>query len=400
LWCKTYGGNGDDRAYWSTLTKDGDMAIVGLTQSFGAGLSDLYMLKLDLNGDTLFTKTMGGAQDDWGNHIVELPWGDFAISGINASSGAGGNDMYFLLTSPLGLSGGCTEYNTGTEINNAPFVINSNAAVIDSGGQVNTPSAASVSHGAQVNVLCSQCDSAVAQFTYTDSSNTVQFSDASSGASTWFWDFGDGNNSTLQNPSHTYAADSTYFVCLIISNNCSVDTICDSVVICTLPIAVFSWMQDTVLSIQFSDSSTGANSWYWDFGDGDTSTLQNPNHIYGAEGWYLVCLYVSDGFCSDSICDSIFVSGNSVEELNGTFDLLISPNPSDGRFELLFHSRESHKFNALIYQVDGRLVDYRQLNFQNGLNSQKYFLQNLSPGMYILDLNDGVQRMRKKLIIR
>ncbi len=122
------------------------------------------------------------------------------------------------------------------------------------------------------------------------------------------WDFGDGNTSTLVNPTHTYANPGTYLVRLITgSNKGCFDTIINLVPVNSPPIANFS--QNTICQgspVTFNDLSTGnqstINSWNWDFGDGSVnSLLQNPSHIYSTPGTYSVTLLVgSTNNCADT----------------------------------------------------------------------------------------------------
>ncbi len=138
---------------------------------------------------------------------------------------------------------------------------------------------------------------------FTDLTDTV-----SSPVVSWFWDFGDGNTSTLQNPSHLYAVAATYPVTLIVENlNGCLDSITRPVVVFPAPMAEFQ--TDTVClgaPSHFIDLSTSymgvINSWNWDFGDGNTSTLQNPNHFYANPGFYTVELIIgSTTGCTDTI---------------------------------------------------------------------------------------------------
>ncbi|WP_281085505.1 DUF2341 domain-containing protein [Methanosarcina acetivorans] len=128
----------------------------------------------------------------------------------------------------------------------------------------------------------------------------VEFTDTSTGTPTsWTWDFGDGKNSTEQNPTHTYTAEGTYTVKLTVSNSFGSDSeektgyiTAGSVVLA--PVANFSVDQTTgtaPLSVQFTDESTNTpTSWTWEFGDGKTSTEQNPTHTYETIGTYTVKL--------------------------------------------------------------------------------------------------------------
>ena len=136
----------------------------------------------------------------------------------------------------------------------------------------------------------------------TDSSLTVHFTDNSENATEWYWDFGDGTSSTEQNPTHVYAASGTYNVSLTVSNvngkaSKSLTVIASEPVSVNL-IADFSSDITSgypALTVQFIDLSTGTpNEWYWDFGDGQYSGLQNPVHTYYEPGNYTVTLDVSN----------------------------------------------------------------------------------------------------------
>ena len=153
--------------------------------------------------------------------------------------------------------------------------------------------------------------SPIAAFNYQDNcaGQPVAFTDLSSvnGGSpivSWFWEFGDpasgaANTSTLQNPIHLFSAPGTYQVLLRVTNvqGCQ-DTITSPVQVSSLPQAGFTTEPDTVCAgqiIQFLGQSPEAVNWFWDFGDGGVSVLQNPQHMYELAGTYQVILTVEDG---------------------------------------------------------------------------------------------------------
>lgn len=147
---------------------------------------------------------------------------------------------------------------------------------------------------------------------WTSSSNLLvaSFSDASTNSTSWFWDFGDGNNSTAQNPTHTYATAGTYTVCQTVSGLCGSDSTCSTVTVtsCVAPVAAFSNTSGS-LSVSFTDATTNTpTGWLYDFGDGNTSTSQNPTHVYAAPGNYTVCLTTTNACGSDSSCTPITVT--------------------------------------------------------------------------------------------
>lgn len=146
----------------------------------------------------------------------------------------------------------------------------------------------------------------------------VQFTDLSTGSPNfWQWDFGNGNSSTLQNPSTTYLNPGSYTVTLITGNGSSRDTL-----ILTNFITVFSPPNPDFnfgppqgcqpLEVVFTDNSTPGNNpivgWLWDFGDGNTSPNQNPIHTYINAGTFSVSLQVTDA----AGCTSTFQVANAV----------------------------------------------------------------------------------------
>lgn len=125
----------------------------------------------------------------------------------------------------------------------------------------------------------------------------ISFTDLSTGNPTqWQWNFGDGGSSTLQNPTYQYNDTGHFTVTLIISNYGCRDTVRFVNYITILPpLARINYIFDcsNPYTYNFIDASIGADTWHWDFGDGDTSILQNPPaHTYAAPGVYMVKLTV------------------------------------------------------------------------------------------------------------
>ncbi len=133
----------------------------------------------------------------------------------------------------------------------------------------------------------------------------VQFTDKSTGSpTTWYWDFGDGTNSTEQNPIHIFTAAGTYTVKLTASyGNVNISKTATVTIIATkhspsdlVADFIASPMSGKApLCVQFTDKSTGSpTAWYWNFGDGASSTAQSPAHTFTAEGTYTVNLTASN----------------------------------------------------------------------------------------------------------
>jgi hypothetical protein len=99
---KTFGGIEDDVGYSVQQTEDGGFIIVGKTSSLGAGGSDVYLIKTDALGNADWEKTFGGAEDDVGYSVQQTEDGGFIIVGKTSSLGAGGSDVYLIKTDALG----------------------------------------------------------------------------------------------------------------------------------------------------------------------------------------------------------------------------------------------------------------------------------------------------------
>lgn len=149
-----------------------------------------------------------------------------------------------------------------------------------------------------------------ANFSFSPSSvtteTTLSFVDQSNGGPTsWNWNFGDGSSSTLQNPSKKYANPGTYTVSLTVSKGAATASTSQLLIvgagapITPLVIADFETAVSSAAvnqQLSFVDRSSGSpTSWLWNFGDGQTSALQNPTHAFAAPGAYTVTLTASNG---------------------------------------------------------------------------------------------------------
>jgi hypothetical protein len=147
-WTKTIGGAGFDYAYSMTKTTDGGYVVGGYTNSYGAGGYDVYVAKLDASGALQWTKTFGGAGDDYAYSVIQTSDGGYAVAGRTISFGVGSGDVYVI---KLDASGGtcCTSSSGGVSGNGG---VSSNGGVIGSGGV--SGSGGVFSSGGTFNSLC------------------------------------------------------------------------------------------------------------------------------------------------------------------------------------------------------------------------------------------------------
>ncbi|MBS1737098.1 MAG: PKD domain-containing protein, partial [Bacteroidetes bacterium] len=159
--------------------------------------------------------------------------------------------------------------------------------------------------------------------------HTVAFINNSSGASSFQWDFGDGNIlSTYKNIDtvyHTYYAAGNYTILLRAQNNCADTSTTDQLTVFPKPTAAFAVQSNRVCkgdTLFFKNNSTLATSYQWKFGDGTTSVLENPKHVYTSPGLYTVKLFVFKLNAPGSTCiDSTEQQIEVVSSLPGTFTM-------------------------------------------------------------------------------
>ncbi len=122
LWTRTYGGDSTDIGRSVRQTNDGGFIIAGGTTSFGAGRQDVYLIRTDLNGDTIWTRAYGGDSTDYGSSVEQTTDGGFIITGRTSSFGAGNYDVYLIRTDLNGdtlwtktFGGDSTDYGASVE---------------------------------------------------------------------------------------------------------------------------------------------------------------------------------------------------------------------------------------------------------------------------------------------
>jgi hypothetical protein len=101
-WAKTYGGPGDDSVYSVQQTSDGGYIVAGSTYSFGAGSWDIFLMKTDANGNIQWAKTYGGTGDDVAFSVQQTSDGGYIVAGGTSSFGAGSWDIFLIKTDANG----------------------------------------------------------------------------------------------------------------------------------------------------------------------------------------------------------------------------------------------------------------------------------------------------------
>lgn len=277
------------------------------------------------------------------------------------------------------------------------------------------------------------CDSAnvnyncYASFYGFDSSNTgdYYFIDMSYGTGlSYAWDFGDGNTSNQQYPSHTFA-NGTYTVCLTVSSGSCSDTYCQTITVggavCNAYFYTYmDTLNSTIYLVNLSNSSNSGVSYAWDFGDGNTSNQQYPSHTYANTGIYNVCLTISDFFCTSTYCDSIGITQFMVngsrsgftlnviapatlgmeEEMNTISEVNLYPNPATENVSLEYNASISGNHSISLVDVTGKLIYTENFSAQKGNNRKQISLNGVEAGVYFITIADENGRTNHLRLIK
>jgi hypothetical protein len=232
-WSKRYGGNEGDFGSRISLIgkKEEELVIYGSTRSYGAGEADLYLLKLDRAGNYLASMAYGTIENEAMSSGVPTWDGGYVLYGRSFGQPLGKEDIYIVKTD-TGLSSGCKEMNAGTTIHDpliTRFPIQDSIRAPISNGYF-PPLTGQASFLGTGN-HCKECVH-FPSAAFTDSligGKEFSFEDGSDFGMESAWSFGDGDSSSLKNPTHEYSEAGSYEVCLTSTNACGTDRICRTI---------------------------------------------------------------------------------------------------------------------------------------------------------------------------
>ena len=239
-------------------------------------------------------------------------------------------------------------------------------------------------------------DSPRAAFTYEKNmlGCAFTFNNSSEAADSFIWNFGNGDESDEESPSYKYTESGQYEVSLIATNGCTSDTLIQNIEVeIEKPTASYSVEAQTDGTVTFTNTSTGAESYLWVFGDGSQSTEESPTYKYEDSGIYEIQLIATNGCASDGLIqdlDLIILSAN--RDLSGT---QIYPTVATDRLNIRFPNTSS--FEVLIHSLQGQKVLQQSFSDQ----SVTIPVSSLEKGIYILDIitEESDQRISRKIVI-
>lgn len=139
--------------------------------------------------------------------------------------------------------------------------------------------------------------------------------------------------------------------------------------------------EDDDLTVSFTDASIDATSWFWEFGDGGTSTEQNPVHTYGVIGMYEVVLTIDDG-CSTTV--EIPVGTTSTSNVGAAEGFAVFPNPATTTVFLKNLKFGENRLSLKLHDVSGKLV--KSEDFEG--EQLELSVDNLNPGIYFISVSE------------
>jgi PKD repeat protein len=231
---------------------NGSYTMVGMTNSFGFGSWDVLAINIDSLGNINWAKDYGSPFVDEYPVATSTKDGGMIISAIT-NRNTSGQDAYLIKTDALGNSG-CNERDVTDSIivKNVNTIVTIPVTHVDSGGMQDTVPVSWVIPNSTEQTICT-C-SVTANFTDIINGTTITFFDLSSNASSWLWNFGQGNNATQQNPVHTYSQGGIYTVCLTAtaSGGCS-EKICKTL---SIPTGI-NELQENIIVRVFPNPTSG-----------------------------------------------------------------------------------------------------------------------------------------------
>lgn len=211
---------------------------------------------------------------------------------------------------------------------------------------------------------------------------------------TYFWNTGSTSSTLIVNQSGLYS------VTVVDIFGCTSDASTEVVEV-LLPVANYSFNSIGYGTI-FTNTSQNGTSYFWDFGDGDTSTEENPHHLYlWPGGTFAVTLYVTNECGTDSITFEIEAGLDvSVNEIVSLEETKVYPNPNRGTFTVELNASKTSEVEIEIYDLVGKIVYQQKLGQLSG-NTYHEINAEIPSGIYMLRVsNEETQKVHRISIQR
>ncbi len=171
------------------------------------------------------------------------------------------------------------------------------------------------------------------------------------------------------------------------------------IVVNDMPTAGFTFSDD-MGTVTFTNTSTGATSYEWDFGDNSpVSNGENPVHTYAENGQYEVILTATNDCGSETFTEVISVMVNSVGELTGITAFTVFPNPNTGQFTMSLQGEGRPELEIYFTNVLGQVILNQTVDFRSGQLTQEFSFDDLAAGVYIFQVRSGDRALHRKVMV-
>lgn len=231
---------------------------------------------------------------------------------------------------------------------------------------------------------------------------TVTFTDNSTGATTWDWDFGEGATpatATTQGPHEVvYSTEGSKTVSLTIDQGIT-QTKTDFITVNPDATAGYTWTREN-LTVTFTNTSANAQAYAWNFGDGQTSSEENPVHIFDDYGTYNVSLIAIPAMCEEDIhIETIEITMVGISDPENKNPVSIYPNPGNGIFNI---STLTNWGNCTIslFDISGQLVLKQNYNQVTEGSALTFGNNQIKPGVYFINIVYEHGNMTQKVLVK
>ncbi len=241
---------------------------------------------------------------------------------------------------------------------------------------------------------------------------SIQLTNTSVNATSYSWITSGGtlSSTTDENPTLTVTTSGSYTVQLIAFNATGNATTSQNVNVTVFEEPVALGTPSVTSSgigeiITFTNQSTDATDYFWNFDDGNTSTDVNPWNSYNVVGIYNVMLVASNGVCpNDTTYMSIEIDDfSSVTELESTIDFTVVPNPNNGVFDIVLTSNTQTEISIALFDITGKIIT--QIENRSITSGKVQIPMNIngfqiSEGVYLLMIQSEVGNTYKRIMIQ
>jgi PKD repeat protein len=218
--------------------------------------------------------------------------------------------------------------------------------------------------------------------------NSVTLDAGYSPGSTYSWSTGATSQSIVVSTVGNYT--------VTVTTPCGVKTDVISVQYLNMPTASFGTNTSFLTGI-FTNTSVNANSYLWDFGDGNTSTTTSPTHVYATGNAYTVTLIAYGNCTNDTTTFLVNVSTIGLEEIS-TINFNMYPNPTDGAFNVVLDNLNAERLEISIINLQGQTMFSTETNNVSGQFIQQMNIETYPAGIYFVRIQADKQTLTGKMI--